>query len=525
MVADKRSALIVACDNYQDPGLRMLRAPTRDAEALADVLRNPLIGGFEVRISVNEPAHVISERVEEFFADRGTEDLLLLHFSCHGVKDEGGELYFAAANTKLTRLGATGVAAAFVNHRMNRSRSRRIVLLLDCCYAGAFERGMAHRAGAGMNLADQLGGRGRAVITASSAMEYSFESGQLADTADIGPSVFTGALVNGLATGKADRNQDGLITLDELYDYVYAEVRATSPNQTPGKWVFGAEGELCIARRSRRLSEPPPLPVELSELIDSPLPSARAVAVRELEKLLHGRHLGRAEAAQQGLRKLADDDSHNVSTAAAAALQGDKSRPDLSLGPPIDEQPRSARIHARSARKFFRSRLGLLTIGAVVLACALMAAAAVVAIKPWEPDPTAVRSNPTTIVSGGDTTVSQNSTDSVPAEYVGTWAGVTSDQFGLSFDVRVTLRSGRVGEEVGTLSNTAQFLSRQHCESRLLLKSVSSTGLTLEDRLAENNPQCADTRSTVVLDHISEDSLEYKTTAATGEISGTLRRQ
>ncbi|MGK8522634.1 caspase family protein [Nocardia asteroides] len=337
MATGRRSALIVACDNYQDPGLRKLKAPTRDAAALAGVLRDPRIGGFDVRVSVNEPAYVISEGVEEFFDDRGADDLLLLHFSCHGVKDEGGDLYFAAANTKLRRLGATGVAADFVNRRMNRSRSRRIVLLLDCCYAGAFERGMTHRAGTGMNLEEQLSGRGRAVITASSAMEYSFESGELADRADSGPSVFTGALVEGLATGKADRNQDGLITLDELYDYVYAEVRANSPNQTPGKWVFGVQGDLYIARRDQRLSEPTPLPVELGQLIDSPLSSVRAVAVRELEKLLHGRHLGLAEAAQQALRKLADDDSRSVSAAAVAALAIEIPRPAL---PPAADQPR-----------------------------------------------------------------------------------------------------------------------------------------------------------------------------------------
>ena len=322
MVAGRRSALIVACDSYVDPSLRKLRAPTRDAQALADVLQDPAIGGFDVRTSLNEPAHVVCEAVEGFFADRGPEDLLLLHFSCHGVKDESGELYFASSNTKLGRLGATGVAAEFVNRRMNRSRSRRIVLLLDCCYAGAFERGMAHRAGTGMNL-EQLSGRGRAVITASSAMEYSFESGELTDSADGKPSVFTGALVDGLSTGEADRNQDGLITLDDLYDYVYGKVRSCSPNQTPGKWVFGVQGELYIARRNRRLAEPMPLPVELRMLIDSPLSSVRAVAVRELEKLLHGGHLGLAEAAQQNLRELCRDDCRTVSSAAESALDSD----------------------------------------------------------------------------------------------------------------------------------------------------------------------------------------------------------
>ncbi|MFI6771581.1 caspase family protein [Nocardia sp. NPDC050412] len=336
-MAGQRSALIVACDSYLDPSLRKLRAPTRDAQALADVLQDPLIGGFEVHTSVNEPAHVVGEAVEGFFADRVPEDLLLLHFSCHGVKDEDGELYFAASNTKLGRLGATGVAAEFVNRRMNRSRSRRIVLLLDCCYAGAFERGMTHRAGTGMHL-EQLSGRGRAVITASSAMEYSFESGELTDTADGDPSVFTGALVDGLSTGEADRNQDGFITLDELYDYVYGKVRSSSPNQTPGKWVFGVQGELYIARRNRRLAEPMPLPAELQMLIDNPLSSVRAVAVRELEKLLRGVHLGLAEAAQQNLRDLAEDDSRAVSAAAEAALHADIPSPGPLFPAPITDQ-------------------------------------------------------------------------------------------------------------------------------------------------------------------------------------------
>ena len=41
----KRSALILASYDYEDPGLQLLRAPARDAEALARVLRDPEIGG------------------------------------------------------------------------------------------------------------------------------------------------------------------------------------------------------------------------------------------------------------------------------------------------------------------------------------------------------------------------------------------------------------------------------------------------------------------------------------------------
>ena len=130
-----RSALIVASNEYQDPGLSELRAPAADAGALAEVLSDPEIGGFEVRTLLNEPAHLVNEAVEEFLTDRSPDDLLLLQFSCHGIKDQDGELYFAMANTRLRLLGATAVAADFVNRRMTQSRSHRIVLFLDCCYA------------------------------------------------------------------------------------------------------------------------------------------------------------------------------------------------------------------------------------------------------------------------------------------------------------------------------------------------------------------------------------------------------
>jgi Caspase domain len=333
-----RSALIIASDDYQDPGLRRLRAPASDAQALAAVLEDPKIGGFQVRTLLNQPAHEVNEVVEEFFADRRPDDLLLLHISCHGVKDEDGQLYFASVNTKLRRLGATAVAAEFVNRRMNRSRSRRVLLLLDCCYAGAFERGMTARAGTGIGIEEQFSGRGRAVITASSAMEYAFEGDELADSRDLAPSVFTSALVEGLETGEADRDQDGLVGLDEMYDYVYDRVRATTPNQTPGKWTFGVQGELVIARRSRPITTPAPLPAELQEAIGSPLAGVRAGAVHELERLLQTRHAGLALAARLTLEQLTEDDSRTVAAAATSAL-GAGAQPLLQRVPSQRELP------------------------------------------------------------------------------------------------------------------------------------------------------------------------------------------
>ncbi len=152
-------------------------------------------------------------------------------------------------------------------------------------------------------------------------MEYAFEGDVLADSQELRPSVFTSALVEGLETGEADGDQDGYIALDELYDYVHDKVRATTPNQTPGKWTFGVQVDLYVARRRHPVTRPAELPPALLQAIDSPFTAVRAGAVQETARLLRGRHAGLALAARLTLERLGNDDSRTVATAAAAALR------------------------------------------------------------------------------------------------------------------------------------------------------------------------------------------------------------
>jgi hypothetical protein len=325
-MSGQRKALIVANDEYEQEGLRQLLAPAADAEELKRVLVDRQIGDFAVQVVRNEPAHVIQAQIEELFAASRPEDVLLLHFSCHGLKSESGELFFAAPNTRPNRLGSTAISADFVQRCMRASRARSIVLLLDCCYGGAFAQGVAVRASGDVNVLGSFprerlgGGRGRAVITASSAMEYAFEGDRLADRSSRRPSVFTGALVEGLATGDADRDQDGWVSLNELYDYIFDKVREQNPHQTPSRDVE-MQGDLYIARRSRPVTTPSPLPPELQQAIDQPLAGIRAGAVQELARMLPARHAGLALAARLALERLTEDDSRAVSAAAAAALR------------------------------------------------------------------------------------------------------------------------------------------------------------------------------------------------------------
>ncbi|WP_305783895.1 caspase family protein [Symbioplanes lichenis] len=261
-----RRALLVANDTYEHEGLERLHAPAADVRALAGVLGDPGIGGFDVRVVRDEPAHTIQREIEDMLADSRAGDVVLLHFSCHGLKSDSGELFFAARTTRPDRLASTAVPADFVQRCMRTSRSRTVVLFLDCCYGGAFGRGVTVRAGGAVDVLDSFaaaragGGRGRAVITASSAMEYAFEGDHLAGSPVPRPSVFTSALVEGLSTGLADRNGDGWVSLDELYDYVFDKVRERTPHQTPSRYVE-MQGDLYLARTPDSPAPPPP-PVE-----------------------------------------------------------------------------------------------------------------------------------------------------------------------------------------------------------------------------------------------------------------------
>jgi hypothetical protein len=376
-----RYALIVANGTYRDPKLSRLRTPTRDAEELARVLNDPEIGDFAVELAIDEPESVLRRKIATFFSDRGRDDLLLLHFSCHGLKDDSGQLYFAAPDTEVAHLDATALSAEFVSRQMTRSRSRKVVALLDCCYSGAIARGLRFRGGDQVDLDDHLGGHGRVILTASSAMEYAFEGEELTGTGN--PSVFTTAVVKGLETGEADRDQDRRISVEELYDYVCEQVREITPDQSPNM-LSHLEGELFVARSSYVAPVPATeLPVELREAIDSSLAGVREGAVTELGRLLGAHDAGLARSAREALERLTQDDSRRVGAAATSALAAATPEPEPVLAaaepravaeplPALPVEPAPAAPAGAARRRLIRwGPLGLSVLGALLVLASL----------------------------------------------------------------------------------------------------------------------------------------------------------
>ena len=311
-MAYARKALIVATDQYGDPKLTRLSAPAEDARALAEVLKDPDVGAYDVETVLNKTCQEVEIAIASFFQAGARGDTLLLHFSCHGVKDLSGELYFATTDTRLPLLKVTAVSSSMVKTAMEESRASLILCLVDCCYSGAFTK--STKAAATVDLTERLGGRGRAVITASTSLQLALDGKEE-------PSLFTHAVVEGLRSGDADRDLDGLVTLDEFYNYVHEQVTAKNPDQTPVK-SFDVQGEVYVARRGGPINTPAPLPKELSDTLAVGEDWQRMGAVSRLTDLLNSGHPGRALAARLELERVRDnDDSTKVRRSAAAALE------------------------------------------------------------------------------------------------------------------------------------------------------------------------------------------------------------
>ncbi|MFI5735230.1 caspase family protein [Kribbella sp. NPDC051587] len=349
----RRRALLVATYEYEDTGLRQLVSPAQDAEALAVVLEDPAIAGYEVQVLINEPSSRVGEAIDEFYATAERDDLTLLYFSGHGLKDDSGRLYLAMKNTKRERLRFTALPAHMVDEAVNESVARQKLLILDCCYGGAYAVQQLAKADTAVDTKAELGGRGRIVLTATESTQYAFEGAKVHGQAS--QSVFTRCIVEGLRSGAADLNADGDITADELYQYTYDAVVAEQPNQRP-KQIADVQGRTVIAANPHW-----ELPPRIISDLESP--AHRDAALQQLGLLLEATNDRVRRTARAKLVELLDNDSRAIADTARAYLDR----------PPVRPQPVAAPISpvrrptgptfgaaARAAVRRWRHRVNLL---------------------------------------------------------------------------------------------------------------------------------------------------------------------
>ncbi|WP_016697306.1 caspase, EACC1-associated type [Actinoalloteichus spitiensis] len=247
----RRHALLIHTEVYQDPAFSDLPSTRADTWQLRQVLEHRSVGGFEsVRVAADLPADDLRVEIDEFLDERESNELALIYLSGHGVRMVAttGEFYFVATDTKADELAATGISAGFINGCLEDCRAPHKVAVLDCCLSGGFTLGFrttdSARGTAKSGGSVPLNSRGVYVLSSSGPLEESFSG---ADTPDgPAPSVFTGAVVEALRTGKAAKDGSGTVSVDDLFDHVTRQLRSRN-GQIPTKSSLGVNDRIVIA--------------------------------------------------------------------------------------------------------------------------------------------------------------------------------------------------------------------------------------------------------------------------------------
>jgi hypothetical protein len=252
MSEEKRYAILIGNNRFRpDSGLLDLRCPENDVDTMDEVLRNENYGGFtETVVLKNSNSYEAIERMGEVFDQAGRNDLVLVYYSGHGKLDIEGQLYLAAQNTKTAStlsLSNTAIAVETIRKNIRQSKSNKVILILDCCYSGAVDEAFQRGADPSVPLQTVSKGQGIFILTASTKTQTAQE--KEGDT----NGLLTKHIIEGIKSGNADVNGDGLIDVADLYSYVNDMVCRESL-QEPMRFALDAKGKELIVARAHKLS-------------------------------------------------------------------------------------------------------------------------------------------------------------------------------------------------------------------------------------------------------------------------------
>ena len=240
-----RYALLIGNSEFQDDSLSELAAPRNDVMHFSEVLEDREIGNFETKLLINSDLVKTRKAIVHLFSHKYRDDLVLLYYTGHGLKDEYGNLYLALPATRKSDPTEIALEAAFVRLQRDRNASHRQILILDCCYSGAFVHSGAKALTDSVHLHPQdfdSGGHGRFILAASAANESAFEHD--------GQSIFTRHLVEALRTGDAAPDKS-VITVQDLHEYVSRRVAAEDAPMKPRFWADEQTDPVIIAKNPR----------------------------------------------------------------------------------------------------------------------------------------------------------------------------------------------------------------------------------------------------------------------------------
>jgi len=209
-----------------DTHMPSLKYTDDDAYQIYAFLKSPEGGALpdnQVKVLVDDLAtrENIIKAMNQTFLKADENDVVLMYFSGHGLNGSFLPFDYDGYRNKLMH---TEIQQLF-----DRSKAKHKICFADACHSGGMLASRAPSSAAIKNyygaFKDSYGGT--ALLLSSKADEFSLEDSGLRQ------GIYSHFLIKGLK-GMADKNDNGIVTVKELYNYVHSSVtKYTNFVQTP----------------------------------------------------------------------------------------------------------------------------------------------------------------------------------------------------------------------------------------------------------------------------------------------------
>jgi WD40 repeat protein len=253
-----------------------LNYPVKDGEDLRSLLATNREGIYgEIFSKKLYDAEVTVENIRNlssFLKDAKPNDVVLVFIAGHGILDANFDYYFGTYGIDFTNPSSKGLAYAELENILEKTPANRKLLIMDTCHSGEVDKeevffaqeeeeeeagDISFRAvGAAVKtdennaspsrlskelFNDLRKGTGATVISSAGGVEFAMESDEWKN------GLFTYCLLSGLKNRTADLNNDGIIMLSEMQEYVVNKVTALSHGkQVPNSRIQNLELDFPI---------------------------------------------------------------------------------------------------------------------------------------------------------------------------------------------------------------------------------------------------------------------------------------
>jgi hypothetical protein len=218
-------ALVVGVGRYAH--MPALKYTDDDAYHFYSFLKSPEGGALkdeQVRVLIDEDAtrDNILRTMRQLFMKADENDVVMLYFSGHGLEGSFIPVDYDGYNNKLQH---EDIKAIF-----EESKAKHKICMADACFSGSLLAMKGATIDAALNkyykeFESTKGGM--ALLMSSKSQEYSLEDHGLRS------GIFSHYMIKGLK-GEADTDKNKIITIKELYDFTYKNVKTyTAGAQTP----------------------------------------------------------------------------------------------------------------------------------------------------------------------------------------------------------------------------------------------------------------------------------------------------